>query len=47
LCRGLKSLDELNVTEETEKVAVAAIPLSTDVFDFPEIPLDPNEAAAF
>jgi hypothetical protein len=47
LRRGLKSLDELDAAEEAEKVAAAAIPLPTGDFEFPEIPLDPVEAAAF
>jgi hypothetical protein len=45
--RGLKYLDELDAAEEAEKVAAAAIPLPTGDFEFPEIPLDPVEAAAF
>ena len=45
--RGLRYLDELDAAEEAEKVAAAAIPLPTGDFEFPEIPLDPVEAAAF
>jgi hypothetical protein len=47
LCRGLKTLDELNAIEEAERVAIAAVPLSIGDFDFPKIPLDLVEAAAF
>jgi hypothetical protein len=47
LRRGLRTLDELDAAEEAEKVAAAAIPLPTGDFEFPEIPLDPVEAAAF
>jgi hypothetical protein len=44
---GLKSLDELNAAEETEKITVAIISLSINDFKFPKIPLNPVEATAF
>jgi hypothetical protein len=47
LHRGLRTLDELDVIEEAERVAAAKIIVSTSDFDFPKIPLDPVEAEAF
>jgi hypothetical protein len=47
LKQGLRFLDELNTIEEAEKIVAAVIPLSIGDFEFPEIPLDPVEAAAF
>jgi hypothetical protein len=47
LHRGLKSLDELDIVKEAERVAAAKITVSTNNFDFPEIPLDPIKAEAF
>jgi hypothetical protein len=47
LYRGLKSLNELNIIEEIERVAMAKITVSTSDFNFPEISLDPVEVKAF
>jgi hypothetical protein len=47
LHRGLKSLDELDVVEEAERVVVAKITVSTSDFDFPEIPLNSIKVEAF
>ena len=47
LHRGLKSLDELDIAEEAERVAMAKITVPISDFDFPEIPLNPVEAEAF
>ena len=47
LCKGLRTLDKLDVVEEVERVATAKITISTSDFDFPEILLDPVKAEAF
>jgi hypothetical protein len=47
LYRGLRTLNELDVVEEVERVAAAKITVSTSDFNFPEIPLDPVEVEAF
>jgi hypothetical protein len=47
LYRGLKSLDELNIIEEAERVTIAKITIPISDFDFPEILLDPIKAKAF
>jgi hypothetical protein len=47
LHRGLKSLNELDIIEEVERVAVAKITISISDFDFPKILLNPIKAEAF
>jgi hypothetical protein len=47
LRRGLKSLDELDIAEEAERVVVAKITVSISDFDFPKILLDLIKAEAF
>ena len=50
LRRGLRTLDELDAAvaaEEAAKAASVPLPSGGLEFDFPEIPLDPGEAAAF
>jgi hypothetical protein len=47
LYRGLRTLNELDIVEEVERVAVAKITVSISDFDFPEILLDPVKAEAF
>ena len=47
LHRGLRTLDELDIIEEVERVAVAKITISTSDFDFPKILLDSIKAETF
>jgi hypothetical protein len=44
---GLKTLDELNIIEEAERVIAARLPLSINNFDFSKILLDSIKAEAF
>ena len=47
LYRGLKSLDELDITEEAERVAIARITIPINNFDFPKILLNSIKVEAF
>jgi hypothetical protein len=47
LCRGLKSLNKLDIIEKAERVVIAKIIVSINNFNFPEILLDPVKAEAF
>jgi hypothetical protein len=47
LYRGLRTLDELDIIEEAERVAMAKITVPISGFNFPEILLDLIEAEAF
>jgi hypothetical protein len=47
LYKGLRTLNELDVIKEAERVAIAKITVSTSDFNFPEILLDPIKAKAF
>jgi hypothetical protein len=47
LYRGLRTLNELDVVEEAERVAMAKIIVSISNFDFLEVLLDPIKAKAF
>ena len=47
LCQGLKSLDELDIVEEAERVVVAKITISISDFNFPEILLNPIKIKTF
>ena len=47
LCRGLRTLNELDVVEEVERVVAAKVTVLISDFDFPKIPLNPIKAEAF
>ena len=44
---SLRFLNELNIIKEVEKVIIAAVPLSINGFNFPEILLNLNKVIAF
>jgi hypothetical protein len=47
LYRGLKSLDELDIVKEAERVIIAKISVSINNFNFFKILLNPIKEAAF
>jgi len=47
LRRGLKTLNELNTTEKTEKIIIAIISFLINDFKFLKILLNPVETATF
>jgi hypothetical protein len=47
LYKGLKSLNELNIIKEAERVAMAKVFVSINNFNFPKILLNSIKEAAF
>jgi hypothetical protein len=47
LHKGLKSLDELNIIKEAERVAITKVLVPISNFDFPKILLNPIKEADF
>jgi hypothetical protein len=47
LCRGLKSLNKLNIVKKVERVAIVKVLVSTSNFNFLKILLNPIVKATF